>query len=273
MLYKYCTTKGFDILLKSRLKTSKMNNFNDPFELDFGIDIENAMKTIEEEFYSNLSKNDILIVWLEKLKMYGIECDGDSINEILNKISRLQIALFKEAKRDIRNEWINKIGITCLSENPDIIQMWAHYCSNHEGIVVGIDEMEIVNGKNDALVKVDYSNEGMVFWPVRLNVHKEHGMRLRDLMHRKESSWCYEKEVRIYFDLNEIDEDGNYYYNIKPFAIKEIYLGLRSSEETNIIAESILRRDQYRHVKLYKMAKHESAIKLIAKEIKINRSI
>jgi hypothetical protein len=36
MLYKYCKIDAFDILLKARLLTSRLEKINDPFELVFG---------------------------------------------------------------------------------------------------------------------------------------------------------------------------------------------------------------------------------------------
>ena len=63
--------------------------------------------------------------------------------------------------------------------------MPAHYCSNHEGIVIGIEESEVVGGKKDALVKVNTDHDGMPLWPVRLSVDEQHGMRLLDVMRKK----------------------------------------------------------------------------------------
>ena len=50
MLYKYCTTGGFDILLNSRLKAARIEDFNDPFELVFGVNKDNALDTIRKEY-------------------------------------------------------------------------------------------------------------------------------------------------------------------------------------------------------------------------------
>ena len=268
MLYKYCTTKGFDIFLNSRLKAARISGFNDPFELDFGIDTANALRDITNEFYDNIRTTDILHVWRNKLDAYNVEYNAKDVNDILIKICRLQISRFSEAKRDIRRGWDKTVGIICLSEEPNIIQMWAHYCSNHEGIVIGIEESEVVGGKKDALVKVEYDHDGMPLWPVRLSVDEQHGMRLLDVMRKKEANWKYEKEVRIYIDLDEKDEDGNYYYSIPSNSIKEIYLGLRSTETTRIMAESIRQREQYEHLRLYQMQKQESTYGLKAIEMK-----
>lgn len=268
MLYKYCRTDGFDILLKSRLKVSKINSFNDPFELDFGIDIENARKSIECEYYDNLATTNIHVFCADLLARHGLEFN--TVDEMLDKITRLQVSKFKEAKKIIKTQWNNEYGIICLSERPDIIQMWAHYCSNHEGIVIGFDEDVIVGTDKDVLVRLDYKKEGMFLWPVNIKFEEsKHGMMLKNVMEIKEHGWSYEKEIRTYVSLDEIDDDGNYYYNISPSSIKEIYLGLRSKEETKIIAESLLCRYQYKHVKLYIMEKHDSTFKLVAKTIDI----
>ncbi len=162
------------------------------------------------------------------------------------------------------------MGIVCLSESPNVIQMWAHYADNHRGIVIALDENPFVKDREE-LVKVCCQNE-MVLLPVptRSDIpekRKQHEKLIKDVLSRKESNWGYEKEVRLYAKLNEKDKDGHYYFNIPPSSITEIYLGLRSPETTEIIAKSIKQRKEYNHLRIYKMDRHESAFKLVPKEL------
>ena len=59
MLYKYCDTKGFGILLESKLWLRRVDDFNDPFELRLGIDKDTALSTIKKEYkeHPNIIKN------------------------------------------------------------------------------------------------------------------------------------------------------------------------------------------------------------------------
>lgn len=260
MLYKYCKTDGFDILLQSRLKATRIEKFNDPFELVFGVDKDTALENIKREFKEDtgLSKK-----WESLLADQKIQFDKNTPEDIVEKVTHFQIKDFAKIAKEIRKYWNEKMGIVCLSELPDVIQMWAHYTENHRGIVVGIEESEFVKDK-EALVTVCYRDK-MVLFPItaipeNLNQYEKYFL---DVIRRKESNWNYEKEVRLYVTLDEKDD----HYIMPASSIKEIYLGLRSHETTEIIAKSIKQRDEYNHLKIYKMDRHGSAYKLVPKEL------
>lgn len=264
MIYKYCTTDGFDILLKARLKVARIENFNDPFELVFGVDEESAFDNIKKE---NESNKNIINDWQYLLDDQKIEYDKNSIEDIIEKVTQFQIKDFKKSILSIREYWNEKMGVVCLSESPNIIQMWAHYADNHRGIVTALDENQFVKDRM-ALVKVCYRDE-MVLLPVTATPEKleQYDKYIDDVIRRKESNWRYEKEVRFYANLNEKDKDGYYYFDIPQSSITEIYLGLMSPETTEIIAKSIKQRKEYNHLRIYKMDRHESAFKLVPKEL------
>jgi hypothetical protein len=90
---------------------------------------------------------------------------------------------------------------------------------------------------------------------------------LPEVLGRKETNWSYEKEVRLYASLEEQDRDGECYIEIPKSAIREVYLGLRSDETTRMIAECIRTREQYRHLRIFKMIQHDSVFKLVPQEI------
>ncbi len=250
--------------MKARLKAARIENFNDPFELVFGVDEETAFDNIKKECENN---KNIINDWQHRLDDQKIEYDKNSIEDIIKKITQFQTKDFKKGIQAIRENWNEEMGVVCLSESADIIQMWAHYTDNHKGIVIGLDENQFVKDKL-ALVKVCYRDE-MVLLPVTATPEKlkQYDKYIDDVIRKKESNWKYEEEVRLYANLNEKDVDGNYYFNIPPSSITEIYLGLRSHETTEIIAKSIKQRKEYNHLRIYKMDRHESAFKLIPKEL------
>jgi hypothetical protein len=266
MLYKYCKTDGFDILKNCRLRLNRIENFNDPFELVFGIDEDTAPSNIKKEYEEN---PNIINAWAHTLDEQNISCDKTSPEDVLEKFIKFQIKDFNRVTKILWEHWNEKMGIVCFSESSDVIQMWAHYTENHKGIVVGIEESEFVKDK-EALVTVCYRDK-MVLFPVtgtpeRLDQYA--AKYIPEVVGRKESNWSYEKEIRIYTNLDEKDIDGNYYLKkIPASSIKEIYLGLRSDETTKLIAECIRQREEYKHLKIYKMGKHESAYKLKPQEI------
>lgn len=268
MIYKYCTTDGFDILLKARLRVSKIENFNDPFELVFGVDEGNALNNIKKEYESD---RNYIKVWQSILDGQKIEYDKNSIEDIIEKITQFQINDLKKSIQFLRENWNARIGIVCLSESPDIIQMWSHYADNHRGIVIAFDETQIVKDPRE-LVKV-HCRDRMVLLPVpatpdKLGQYAEYYEKyIDDVLRSKESKWVYENEVRLYANLNEKDKDGYYYFDIPQSSITEIYLGIRSPETSEIIAKSIKQSKEYHHLKIYKMDRHESDFKLVPREI------
>jgi hypothetical protein len=264
MLYKYCTIKGFDILLNCRLKAGRVENFNDPFELLLGIDGNTVLSNNQEEYSKNPGIINRMIHILNDQK---IIFDKESMEDILNKFSEYQIQGFIKAIEKIREGWNNNMGIVCFSKSNDIIQMWAHYTENHHGIVIGFDENEFLEDKK-FLVNICY-DDSMVCLPVTGNYEKlnQYEKYFSDVVSRKESKWVYEEEVRLYVRLDEKDEDGNYYVSIPASSIKSVYLGLRSDGMTKFVLESFKQREEYRHLKIYKMVKHDTAFKLKPEEI------
>ena len=224
MLYKYCNSDGFDILDYSRLKITRASEFNDPFDLTFGIDFEESGSEKNEQ---GLTKKWIL----------------ESIERTMNSLNK-------------------KFGIACFSRRPDIIQMWSHYAENHRGIVIGLEENEIIEDRS-YLVEVRYS-KAMLLFPLRASI-EDYEKGFKDVLGRKESGWCYEEEVRIYAELKEQDKDGNYYVEIPPSSIREIYLGLRSPETS--IAKALKKKKEFRHLKIFKMEKSTKEYKLIPRLI------
>jgi hypothetical protein len=243
--------------MNSRLKISHFTEFTDPFELKFGIDEHTATNNIHKEYGKN---RNIIKKWENNLEEDSIAYDKNSPQDIINKFTELQIADFKNVVANVLRKL--KMGIICLSESPNIIQMWAHYADNHTRIVIGLDENEFVNDK-EALIKVRYRDD-MVLFPVTGIIEKFNKYVIKyipEVISRKESNWSYEKEIRLYAMRKQQNADGIYYYKIPSSSIKELYLGLNSDKNIQLRAESLKQREEYKHLKIYKMTNHESAFK------------
>ncbi|HET6515229.1 MAG TPA: hypothetical protein VFG09_08715 [Thermodesulfovibrionales bacterium] len=135
MIYKYCRIDGFDILINSRLRLSRIAGLNDPFELAFGIDEDGAYLNIQNEYREDPY---LMQTWISVLDERGISYDQASPADILDKFTEFQISDFRSLPNILRERWNQSMGIACMSEAVDVIQMWAHYTDNHKGIVVGL---------------------------------------------------------------------------------------------------------------------------------------
>lgn len=111
-LYKYCSvsssnqmSRAID-LLNGRIYFSAPKNFNDPFELSAKV---------------NISSSPLLGTLSQKER-----------DEVL-RIFRLR------PPTALSEEWKERVGILCLSEDLVNILMWSHYANNHAGICIGLD--------------------------------------------------------------------------------------------------------------------------------------
>jgi hypothetical protein len=110
----------------------------------------------------------------------------------------------------------------------------------------------------------------MVLFPVTGNQEKLEQYTAKyipEVLARKETHWSYEKEIRLCGRLKDKDRDGNYYLKIPRPAIKEIYLGLRSDDKARMEAAYLKEKNEYRHLRIYRMLQHESAFELTPQEL------
>ena len=163
------------------------------------------------------------------------------------------------AKKDI---WKRSTGILSLTRQPLNSLMWAHYGSQHTGIVIGIDsDIEEFTCEKTNLVPVQYGSviytdkkpdSSFLSKPteeieVGGTFHFPYGQleRLQRKFLFKPRCWSYEEEVRIAKCLKGIENSKNitsgtfseinvegtplYLLPLPEGTIKEIYLGVRSN--------------------------------------------
>jgi hypothetical protein len=247
------------------LRLSRIDKLNDPFELIFDVDKNSAQFNFRAKYKENAN---ILLTWKEYLDNRKIVYNKDSFEEVLHKFIHFKTIDFRESLKVLKENWNQNLGIICMSEAMDVIQMWAHYADKHKGIVVGIEENEFVNDRN-FLITVCYRDK-MVLFPLPDTEQEldQYGEKyLPEVLARKETNWFYEKEIRIFGKLEEVDKDGHYYLNVPTSAIKEIYLGLKSDDTLKMIALCLKKKPEYRHLKVFKMHRHENSFKLNPQEV------
>lgn len=189
--------------------------FNDPFELSAKVDI---------------SKSPLLKTLTRREAEY------------VKRVFRLS------SPEAVSEEWKEKLGILCLSENPFHILMWSHYASDHSGICIGFD-----SGKSifkDA-IKISYGADRPL-----IGLNSDPDLILKNVFLKKSKHWEYENEWRIIRRTIETDERDFYFekynlgeacldeiaeiisnnagprlYEFDPNAIRSVFLGARINEE------------------------------------------
>jgi hypothetical protein len=138
-----------------------------------------------------------------------------------------------------------RYGVVCLSEHPDNLLMWTHYCSEHKGICI---EFEKTPGtpmdQSNVCFKMRYS----ISYP-SVSVLDYYNLKdeeaVKKTLFTKSSEWKYEDEWRY------IESEGNKECDL-PGRISSIIFGLNANEKDINKIKSIT-EDQnilYKHTRL-----------------------
>ena len=169
-VYKYCNTKGVDVLNNLELKVTPPNQFNDPFEFTPRITAANPTRRIKDLLKSREYAEFLHPRWvawgrfagsLREFRKYVRAHRREMGDEMLPAFPQA----VAQAQRGILDELSKTYGVLCLSNRRDSILMWGHYCDRHRGLVVGFDESSVVfhptNGRE--LRPVNYVRERVIF--------------------------------------------------------------------------------------------------------------
>lgn len=146
-------------------------------------------------------------------------------------------------------------GVYSLSKNYKNELLWAYYADSYKGFCIeyDFDILKQYPCNEDAFFDVEYSkNVPIINLKDVLNTNI-----LKKKLVTKSLSWKHEKEIRIL-----TPSKGMFNYFIK--AVKSIYFGHRTPENTIKLIMNILRG---RSIKYYKITHQKNKYKLIKKEI------
>ena len=214
-LYKYrkLDANTIDAIVRSVAYFAKPFTFNDPF--DCRLRPTNYEGT-EEEYRVYFTKN---------AKKYF---PAKKVTEEVNRKIRAGVhhdehqweAAWKAAQTD-QNE---KVGLLCLTKNPDNILMWSHYADCHRGCCLEFSTAESV-----------FKMARLVEYPkIYPNYRFLDCMNDRELFYKltfftKSNLWEYEQEWRVLFD--ERHEKGAGLYKFENKALTGIIFGWNMARE------------------------------------------
>ncbi len=195
-LYKYLPYDSsiiYKVISKGELLYSRASLFNDPFDLNPSFP--NLTSKDLRDYRRFLLKSNIGPDWnkLDKIKA------KKNINKKVNHRSLLK--LYNETYKTFRNNSF----ICCLSEDFKSTLMWSHYAHNHSGICVEIELPET----NKILHKVIYSELRPEFPFVKIK-NRDKFFQGQDFINQfiiKNSHWEYEKEWRILYLFDMVNDD------------------------------------------------------------------
>ena len=181
-LYKYYrgTERDLENIKANKMWYSAPCNFNDVFDCEI---------TVDEKALFNCALQ--------------LAPEGAKIRAGSPAWKQIQTTMRKEVKSfcSTFEAMRSTMGVSCLSEIDDSLLMWAHYASNHRGMCVEYDLMQVNKQLNFTPVPIIYSKER-----VCLNVlnpdtagNDSVALFLRSITSKSEE-WSYEREWRIIRD-------------------------------------------------------------------------
>jgi|GEM_PF-5422919 len=195
-----------NILSTRRIKTSKVGNLNDPFDL-------------APALAGKVSPADIK----KYLEVRG-HLAGDQGRPTPPNIAKLKERLDRIAE-DPFPEWVKASAdrrLLCFSSRRDGPLLWSHYASRHAGFVVGFNTKVLVQAEpRSVFFEVKYSTDRP---QIRvLDFLGDRGELSFNVFGRKSIEWQYEKEWRALHFANELRDSD--YLPFKSEAVSEIVLG------------------------------------------------
>lgn len=271
--YKYAGGLGIKVLEDLRLKITRPNEFNDPFELT-----PRSQFTLTNAAMLNRAKTDPDHYQgaFEDMKKDGYP---HTFEQFITDLPRmLNFRKFKKLMREALvqkdmkslDEASEKFGVLCVSRSPNSIPMWSHYADNHKGIAVGLDVAKIGQALGPfRRVRYRKHRRGIDRWLAPTN--PEWFRQAMDTFFIKSREWIYEQEYRRVFQLAKLvhaqpDEKGrrHFFLDFSGNNIREIIFGCRIDEkfENRIRVELGRRPNTFGHVKLFRCKRHHSRFEL-----------
>lgn len=129
---------------------------------------------------------------------------------------------------------ISKVtGIICFSKRRNNLLMWSHYADGHKGIVIAFDVPPKLAPKRRSL-EVRYSKRRYPWRFVSELTSDEFLDEVRNLVQTKSVHWRAEKEVRLLWSLEGLDQEVDdrtgrpiYFTRIPPEVISDVIFGYR----------------------------------------------
>lgn len=287
-LYKYLNAERVDVLDKLRIRITQPSALNDPFEslpmiekimgegdfyslINDQVEKSELRETVKETIEKELSP-------YKKIINTDLFESDEFIDVIMENFDSLTRPFIKEAlnpenlnqsySENFKESFSNTFGVLSLTQNPDNLLMWSHYCDSHRGFLIELDQNSSFFDQriNDIdtirkLKNVQYINQRPQIDKLFKSEKVDRDDYLEEIMNlfflTKSDAWAYEKEMRIVLPLesaNETFEMANgervYLINIPASIIKSVVYGSQINEKTQNRISEILNRDEFGHVNI-----------------------
>jgi hypothetical protein len=258
--FKYTSASVAKIIFTNRtLRWSSPILFNDPFD-------------VHRELGPNVSPTSVLSAgapfYLRRVaETLGIKLTPNVLSAFLGEMNTSipnppeAFSGFEEAMSKVKQFWretVCKLRILCLSEDSDIVSMWAHYASNHHGVVLRFDCSDFKDSPLLLAKPVRYSAELPSFataegWAkgLRQSVTSDDQINLfEQYCYLKTADWETEREWRVVTVARE-HETGYYSdWRFAPLTLSEVIFGHQIDQQDRRDILAMLSHD-FGHVRAF----------------------
>ena len=225
--YQSADERSLDTLINGNIWLSYPKSFNDPYDCDINI---------EDDLNGSTSNQGHNVEELKSLigRNYSGGLDGfwDAYLLSLGVVKKIESwsnsdIASGELKEVIEHHFKSNIGVRCFfSEEPNSVQMWAHYSANHTGFCVKY------NDAGGCTVPVTYSSAPHRFYLSELLFSMRNSTN--HLLSTKDSGWSQERERRVFILREATDARKNGF--LVPLTelslnIEKIYVGHACNED------------------------------------------
>lgn len=261
ILFKYTKVKTAKIILrKGSFRFARASTYNDPLEADRPTDdraswdkeqwrtffqrvlcIPDAARTTSDQFADWLQRDRERYIFGDHALKQDIE------NEYIETFMNRKVSLFDN--QQYLNRHMRSWRHFCVSKQRMSGPMWAHYASDHRGVVLSLDQVIMTQALNLRPLAVPYRDalRPFVIGPDAEAESFLYDSRPNDFSWpiQKHSQWSYEEEVR-YICPNKSHDSDFEDKSFPPEAIRGVIFGARAS--TGAIASiTRLLRIRYPH--------------------------
>ena len=154
----------------------------------------------------------------------------------------------------------SKLGVLCLSEEPNDILMWSHYADGHQGIVLQFDKSELNKSGFNYCEKVDYENN--IITLKDMNINTTNSLKLAELiLLKKAGRWKYEEEWRIIVDPSLNGIPGCRIYKFPKEALTGVIFGCKMAPEDKYAVHMWLKAGNH-EARIYQAIRESSSYSL-----------
>jgi hypothetical protein len=217
----------FGIFNNTQLKYNYADNFNDPYDSLFKLDLINLDNLTKDDFESIIEKPVNNAEWKTGKKF------------IIKKFKEIYKPILKKEINTLRK----KIPITCFNSNPLNILMWSHYADHHKGLML---EFKIPKDFSESLIPipVSYNNTFPVIQMSLAELKKFTESNKNDInfdvlekaLLRKSDCWFYENEYRAFGS-----EDDSLLIKYNPSTLSSVITGTKfgSTNKLKLLKDTI----------------------------------